>query len=381
MQFEDRSLAPYQGEEPYLFLSYSHRNAEEAAEAIRWLKAAGFRVWYDEGVIPATQWDENIAQAIENCDYLIALISEVYLSSANCLDELNYARDLNIPLLLIYLEDVSLPSGLAMRLGRLLAIHRYRYDNPAAFYAKVVRSKGIGICGDGRFEDEEEDEDDSLPEDAFWTGGTERRERRPSGFRPIFLVLLALAVAFAAFLLLRSWAGERIHAIFGTGGSGYTETLPAPDPTYNLPPETSAEIEIEVTPTPEPSESPEPTPSPSPSPEAAPTPLPEATVTPTPDGTVTVVVPAPSPSIVPDPTPTVIPEAMPTETPAAPAQSPDVTAVPVETPALSPDPTAPTATAAPEEAPEASPTPTPEASPTPTPEASPTPTPEVSPKV
>ena len=365
MQFEDRSLAPYQGQEPYIFLSYSHRNAEAAAETIRWLKAAGFRVWYDEGVIPATQWDENIAQAIENCDYLIALISEAYLSSANCLDELNYARDQNIPMLLVYLEDVSLPSGLAMRLGRLLAIHRYRYDNPAAFYAKVVRSKGIGICGDGRFEDEEEDEDDSLPEDAFWTGGTDRRERRPSGFRPIFLVLLALAVAFAAFLLLRGWAKERIHAILGTGDSGYTETLPAPDPTYHLPPETSAEIEIEVTPTPEPSESPEPTPSPSPSPEATPTPLPEATVTPSPDGTVTVVVPGPSSVITPDPTPTVIPETMPTESPAAetPEQSSEPTAPTEETAAQTPEPTAPAETAAPEETPNASPTPTPEVSP------------------
>ena len=379
MQFEDRSLAPYQGQEPYIFLSYSHRNAEAAAETIRWLKAAGFRVWYDEGVIPATQWDENIAQAIENCDYLIALISEAYLSSANCLDELNYARDQSIPLLLVYLEDVSLPSGLAMRLGRLLAIHRYRYDNPAAFYAKVVRSKGIGICGDGRFEEEEEDEDDSLPEDGLWSGETEyRQDARRSVFRPVFLFLLALAVAFAAFLLLRGWAGERIHAIFGMGDSGYTETLPAPDPTPYPPPETSAEIEIEVTPTPEASESPEPTPSPSPSPEAAPTPLPEATVTPSPDGTVTVVVPEPSSVITPDPTPTVIPETMPTESPAAetPEQSPEPTAPTEETAAQTPEPTAPAETAAPE----ASPTPTPEASPTPTPEVSPTPTPEVSPK-
>ena len=31
MLFEDRSLAPYQGNEPYLFLSYSHRNADAAA--------------------------------------------------------------------------------------------------------------------------------------------------------------------------------------------------------------------------------------------------------------------------------------------------------------------------------------------------------------
>ena len=212
MLFEDRSLAPYEGEEPYLFLSYSHRNAAAAAETIRYLKAAGFRVWYDEGVIPATQWDEHIARAIENCDYLVALISEAYLSSSNCLDELNYARDRNIPMLLIYLEDVSLPSGLAMRLGRLLAIHRYRYDNPAAFYGKVVRSKGIGICGDGRFEAEEDEEDEEYTgSDAFWLEDDREmvRPEKSSFFRPFFLILLTLAVAAAAFLLLRDWAGER----------------------------------------------------------------------------------------------------------------------------------------------------------------------------
>ena len=247
MLFEDRSLAPYHGEKPYIFLSYSHRNADAASETIRYLKAAGFRVWYDEGVIPATQWDENIAEAIENCDYLIALISEAYLSSSNCLDELNFARDRNIPLLLIYLEDVSLPSGLDMRLGRMLAIHRYRYDNPAAFYAKVVRSKGIGVCGDGRFDEEEEEETYADP-DAFWLDDNHKiaQPEKASVFRPIFLLLLALLVGFIAFLLMRGWVGERVLGIYGSGDSNVSENLPAPDPTPYETPETSAEIEIEV---------------------------------------------------------------------------------------------------------------------------------------
>jgi hypothetical protein len=299
MLFEDRSLAPYKGEEPYIFLSYSHRNANAAAEVIRYLKAAGFRVWYDEGVIPATQWDENIARAIENCDYLIALISEAYLSSSNCLDELNYARDRNIPMLLIYLEDVSLPSGLAMRLGRLLAIHRYRYDSPAAFYGKVVRSKGIGICGDGRFE-EEDAEDEYTDPDAFWLDDDHEyvEPERHSAFRPIFLVLLALVVAFAAFLLLRSWAGERVLGIFGNSDSSYTAALPSPDPTPYETPKTSAEIEMEVTPTPDASQ-PSPSPSPSPFPTPTPTPLPEPTVTPSPGDMVTIVIPGPSSDVTP----------------------------------------------------------------------------------
>ena len=363
MLFEDRSLAPYQGTEPYLFLSYSHRNADAAAEAIRWLKAAGFRVWYDEGVIPATEWDENIAQAIENCSYLIALISEAYLSSSNCLDELNYARDRNIPLLLIYLEDVALPSGLSMRLGRLLAIHRYRYDNPAAFYGKVVRAKGLGICGDGRFEAEEEEEDDTDP-DAYWLDEDEEpvRRERASVFRPFFLILLALLVAGIAFLLLRGWAGERVHGIFGTGGSTVTETLPAPDPTTYIPPEASAEIEIEATPTPTPSASPEPSASPSPSPDTTPTPSP----TPYSDSTVVVVVPGrPSPEPTPAPTPTPTPAAEPEPTAPSPAEpSPSEPVAPQETPAApqeSAEPASPQESAEPSPSPSPSPTVTPAA--------------------
>ena len=365
MLFEDRSLAPYQGTEPYLFLSYSHRNADAAAEAIRYLKSAGFRVWYDEGVIPATEWDENIAQAIENCNYLIALISEAYLSSSNCLDELNYARDRNIPLLLIYLEDVALPSGLAMRLGRLLAIHRYRYDNPAAFYGKVVRAKGLGICGDGRFEAEEEEEDDTDP-DAYWLDEDEEpvRRERASVFRPFFLILLALLVAGIAFLLLRGWAGERVHGIFGTGGSTVTETLPAPDPTTYIPPEASAEIEIEATPTPTPSASPEPSASPSPSPDTTSTPTPSPT--PYSDSTVVVVVPdRPSPEPTPAPTPTPTPAAEPEPTAPSPAEpSPSEPVAPQETPAApqeSAEPASPQESAEPSPSPSPSPTVTPAA--------------------
>ena len=377
MVFEDSRLSPYRGEAPYLFLSYSHRNADAAAEAIRWLKAAGFRVWYDEGVIPATEWDENIAQAIENCDYLIALISEAYLSSSNCLDELNYARDRNIPLLLIYLEDVSLPSGLAMRLGRLLAIHRYRYDNPAAFYGKVVRAKGIGICGDGRFEAEEEEEDGTDP-DAFWLDEDEEpvRRERPSFSRPFFLILLALVVAGIAFLLLRGWAGERVHGIFGAGESTVTETLPAPDPTSSPPPETSAEIELEVTPKPEPSISPEPSPDPSPSTDPMSTPIPTPTplpsVTPYSDSTVVVVPDSPSPeaSATLPPTETFVTEPPTPSTevpgPGEPAGTKETPSVPASSePVSAPEPTVePTV-------PEDTATPSPSPSPTPTPSPSP----------
>ena len=64
MVFEDQTLAPYHGSEPYIFVSYSHRNSARAAEIISRLNRSGFRVWYDQGLIPGREWDENIARII-----------------------------------------------------------------------------------------------------------------------------------------------------------------------------------------------------------------------------------------------------------------------------------------------------------------------------
>ena len=109
---------------------------------------AGYRVWYDEGIDPGTEWDYNIASHITGCASFVAFISANYLASDNCKDELNYARDLQKERLLIYLEDVSLPMGMAMRLNRLQAIHQYTYADPEAFYEKLFSVPHFDACRD-----------------------------------------------------------------------------------------------------------------------------------------------------------------------------------------------------------------------------------------
>ena len=141
-----KSIAPYQGGEPYIFLSYSHIDIKTAMEIVYHLQADGYRVWYDEGIDPGTEWDENIAFHVENCSFFMALLSNNYLQSTNCKDELNYARDLNKNRLIIYLEDIALPGGMQMRLGRLQAIHKYKYEEQTNFYEKLYASHGISDC-------------------------------------------------------------------------------------------------------------------------------------------------------------------------------------------------------------------------------------------
>ena len=137
----DLKLVPYDGEKPYVFVSYAHRDMKAVYSILRDLAGKGMRIWFDEGIDPGTEWDNNIAEHVNGCDSVIAFISANYLASDNCRDELNYARDLKKDRLLIYLEPVELPAGMAMRMNRIQAVNHFRYDRPEDFRAKLMQCR------------------------------------------------------------------------------------------------------------------------------------------------------------------------------------------------------------------------------------------------
>ena len=128
---------------PFIFISYSHRDSDMVCPIIERLRKEGFNVWYDDGIDPGSEWDENIADHITQCSYFIAFISEYYLKSQNCKDELNFSRDLDKERLLVYLEDVSLSSGMAMRMNRNQAIYWKKCASVEHAYHKLFSAVGI----------------------------------------------------------------------------------------------------------------------------------------------------------------------------------------------------------------------------------------------
>lgn len=138
-----KNVSPYKGNEKYVFISYAHRDSEIVLEIIKNLYDKNYRVWYDEGIDPGTEWDENISKHVEDCGYFIAFLSNNYIASSNCKDELNYARDLEKKRFLVYLEEVDLPSGMKMRLSRIQNVHMYKYADKNAFYDKLFSADGL----------------------------------------------------------------------------------------------------------------------------------------------------------------------------------------------------------------------------------------------
>ena len=133
---------PYEGDKNYIFISYAHKDSDRVWPVIERMQKDGFRVWYDDGISPGSEWDENIARHVKECSFFIAFMSENYLASDNCKDELNYSRDLDKQQLIIYLDPVELPPALAMRIGRNQAIMKYGM-NDDEFYGKLYDAQGI----------------------------------------------------------------------------------------------------------------------------------------------------------------------------------------------------------------------------------------------
>ena len=133
--------------DPYIFISYAHKDSEMVIPLLVKLKEAGFRIWFDENIEPASTWDDNIAEHIEKAEFFISMITPSYLSSRNCLDELRYALSLEEnKQLLLYLQDVALPKGIAMRTGGVQNIFKKSFDTDDAMVRHLSQAKGIDVC-------------------------------------------------------------------------------------------------------------------------------------------------------------------------------------------------------------------------------------------
>ncbi|MBR4459208.1 MAG: toll/interleukin-1 receptor domain-containing protein [Clostridia bacterium] len=161
------TLTPYSGNDPYVFVSYSHKDTAKATQIMRMMSEAGVLFWFDKGIDPGSEWDENIAFHVENCGCMVAVVSRNYLQSDNCKDELKFARDLKKEILVVYIENCELPSGIALRLNRRQAINMYAYDDAKEFRKELIGAKVLApyvLSGTDRKDEEVKPQKEQLPE-------------------------------------------------------------------------------------------------------------------------------------------------------------------------------------------------------------------------
>lgn len=155
----------YEGEKPYAFVSYAHKDADRVLPIISFLQSAGYRIWYDAGIEAGSEWPEYIASHLKRSACVLAFISESFVASQNCRRELTFGQELNIPMLNVYLEQVALSDGMRMQLGLNQCIYANNYRVKGDFISAICRASILLPClGDRR--------ESTDPRDAFQNAGT-----------------------------------------------------------------------------------------------------------------------------------------------------------------------------------------------------------------
>ena len=124
----ERPFPAYEGDEKYIFISYAHLDAEIVFPEIKKFHDEGYPVWYDQGLTPGQEWDDEIALALMDCSLLVVFISKNSMASNNVQDEIKLALNEKIDIVPIYFEETPLPPGLKLRLSSKHAIMKYLFE-------------------------------------------------------------------------------------------------------------------------------------------------------------------------------------------------------------------------------------------------------------
>ncbi len=171
---------PYEGGEPFIFISYAHADAEAVMPVVDDLHRRGYNVWYDEGIDVGSEWTECIASHLAEAALMIGFVSPSYIASANCRREMNYAVQKKKRLINIFIAPTDLTPGMELQIGGIWALMKYTYPSDEYFYEKLYQAPALrdGGCGG------EERASAAPAEPAKPAGEKGRKKEKPVRARP-----------------------------------------------------------------------------------------------------------------------------------------------------------------------------------------------------
>lgn len=109
----------YEGSEPYVFVSYSHKDIREKDEVTVFLQNGGVRFWFDDGLHSGDDWNYSIATHLKNAAVCLLLLSPNSASSDYVKNELNFALNHRIPIHTLLLQSFDIPVDIELMTGRI----------------------------------------------------------------------------------------------------------------------------------------------------------------------------------------------------------------------------------------------------------------------
>lgn len=126
----------YTGEEPYLFVSYSHRDTDKVYPILDAFYDKKYRIWYDDSCENGSDFRDELRKKIENCEAVLLFVSKASMESPFCGMEIIVSRENNKKLFPIFLEDVDVPPAFSILLANM---HHGTVNNIDKLVKSMVR--------------------------------------------------------------------------------------------------------------------------------------------------------------------------------------------------------------------------------------------------
>jgi len=126
----------YEGDEPFVFVSYAHTDKLQVYPIIDYLNKTGTNIWYDEGIPVSEDWKSSIVDSLERCSAFLVFITPHIIDSEYVRKEISFALKKQKPFFSIYLKETQLPSKLEFEIGDIQFMKKYLMPD-SDFYPKL----------------------------------------------------------------------------------------------------------------------------------------------------------------------------------------------------------------------------------------------------
>ena len=133
-------LKAYLGSEPFVFISYSRKDADRIYPILKMLQDRRIRLWFDvNSILIGRDYYEYIGEKITECTVFMPFITANSLNSEFVRDEIALAHSKNRLMCSIFLEDLILSPGMEITIGRKQRVHWYT-GNTEMNQEQLIRS-------------------------------------------------------------------------------------------------------------------------------------------------------------------------------------------------------------------------------------------------
>ncbi len=126
----------YTGNEPYLFVSYSHRDVGKVYPVLDALHDCKYRIWYDESCETGNDFRKELSDKIKGCDGVLLFVSEASMSSPFCGMEVIVATENKKRIFPVYLDNAPVPPAFHFLLANT---HHVTLENREKFIKSMIR--------------------------------------------------------------------------------------------------------------------------------------------------------------------------------------------------------------------------------------------------